>query len=276
MNNYLRRVGVCVLLGLFCFFLFQNFLYAQEDSEENKLNKKFLKQFKNDFGNVIVSPKHWDKKDVGNFVFICGTGLFLYAIDDDIQQMFKANTDGTSDAAKAITSFGNGAVLAGLIAALYAGGEISDNDSLRKTSLLSLESWLTTGIIVVGMKFVFGRARPGTGKPKNTFYPFTLKSSYNSFPSGHSASAFAVASVIASQTKDANVDLLVYTLATLVGVSRVNNNKHWASDVLIGSVIGHAVGKKICALNRNSSSTKVHLSFQCTAQRQAIEINICF
>lgn len=276
MNNYLRRVGVCVLLGLFCFFLFQNFLCAQEDSEENKLNKEFLKQFMNDFGKVIVSPKYWDKKDVGNFVIVCGTGLLLYAFDDDIQKMFEGNSEETSDAAKAITSLGNGAVLTGLIAALYAGGEISDNDSLRKTSLLSLESLVTSGIIVRGMKIIFGRARPETGEPKNIFHPFSLKSSYNSFPSGHSSSAFAVATVIATQSKKVYVDVLVYSLATLVAASRVYMNKHWTSDIFIGSVIGYAVGKKICALNRNSSSTKVQLSFQCTTQRQAIAINICF
>ena len=276
MNSCLRRVGICVLLGFFCFFLFQNFLYADENSEENKLNKKFLKQFMNDFGKVIVSPTHWDKKDIGNFVIVCGTGILLYAFDDDIQQMFEGNTEQTSDAAKAITSFGNGAVLTGLIAALYTGGEISDNDSLRKTSLLSLESLVTSGIIVRGMKIIFGRARPETGGPKNIFYPFSLTSSYNSFPSGHSSSAFAVVTVIATQSKKVYVDVLAYGLATLVAASRVYMNKHWTSDVFIGSVIGYAVGKKICALNRNSSSTKVHLSFQCTVRRHAVAINICF
>lgn len=276
MNDSLKRVGICVLLGFFIFFLTQIFILAQENSEENKLNEKYLKQFTNDFVTVIASPTHWDKKDIGNFVIVCGTGVLVYALDDDIQRMFEGHTEETSDAAKAITSLGNGAVLTGLITALYAGGEISDSDSLRKTSLLSLESLVTSGVIVRGMKILFGRARPETSESKNIFYPFSLKSSYNSFPSGHSSSAFAVAAVIATQSKKAYVDVLAYGLAGLIAASRVYMNKHWTSDIFFGSVIGYAVGKRICALNRNSNSAKVQLSFQCTAERQAVAIHIYF
>lgn len=277
MNSYQRLAAILFLASSLCAFTSQTFLWAEEDSEKNRLNKHYLMRFTNDFGHVLVSPKSWDKKDISRFVFVCGTGIMLYAIDDGIQKMFLDDSSNTSDAAaKGITSFGNGGVLAGVIAALYAGGEISNNDSLRETALLSLESLLTSGIIVKGMKVIVGRARSGTGEPKNTFHPFSLKSSYNSFPSGHSSSAWAVASTIATQTEDTNIDLLVYSLASLVALSRVYMNKHWTSDVFIGSVIGYVVGKKICALNRNRNSARVHLSFQCSPYRQAITIHINF
>ena len=174
MNSYQRFPAILFLVSSLCIFTSQTLLCAEEDSEKNKLNTKYMIRFTNDFGHVLVSPKSWDKKDISRFVFVCGTGIMLYAIDDGIQKVFLDNSSNTPDAAaKALTSFGNGAVLTGVIAALYAGGEISNNDNLRETALLSLESLLTSGIIVKGMKIIVGRARSGTGESKNTFHPFS-------------------------------------------------------------------------------------------------------
>jgi membrane-associated phospholipid phosphatase len=274
MGIYLRRFGVFLLLGILFFSPFLNCLCAEDNQKENKLNKEFLKNLTSDFGKVLVSPKDWDKKDLGNFALVLGTGLLLYSLDQEIQQGLGNDTN--NDAVNLITSLGNGGTLAGLAAALYVGGEVSNNDGLRKTALLSLESLLTSGIIVRGMKILVGRARPQTGEPYNTFDPFSLGANYNSFPSGHSAAAFSVASVIASQSKDTNIDFLAYGLATFIALSRIYQNKHWASDIFIGSVIGYVVGKKICALNRDRNPNKVQLGFQFTPQRKAITVSIYF
>jgi membrane-associated phospholipid phosphatase len=274
MDSHLKRFVVFFLLGILFFSPFLNNLFAEDTQKENKLNKEFLKNLTSDFGKVIVSPKDWDKKDIGAFVIVLGSGLLFYSVDQEIQQGFRDET--TNEAARFITSLGNGGTLAALAAALYVGGEVSNNDGLRKTALLSFESLLTSGIIVKSIKILVGRARPQTGEPYNIFDPFTLRSSYNSFPSGHSAAAFSVAAVISSQSKDANVDFLVYSLATLIAISRVYQNKHWVSDIFIGSVIGHVVGKKICALNRDRNKNRVHLGFQFTPQRKAITVNISF
>ena len=163
-----------------------------------------------------------------------------------------------------------------MITALYVSGEVSDTNSLRKTALLSLESWLTTGIIVRGLKSVVGRARPWTGESSHSFHPFSTRSSFASFPSGHASSAFAVGTVIADQSKQAYIDILAYSLATLVAISRVHIDKHWASDILVGSAIGYFVAKKISALDRNRDSKKVKLSFQLSRQRQAFSLTFSF
>lgn len=274
MNSNLKRFVVFLLLGILFFSPFLNDLFAEDAQKENKLNTEFLKNLTSDFGKVLVSPKDWDKKDIGAFVLVLGTGLFLYSIDQEIQQGFRGTTP--NEATKFITSLGNGGTLAGLAAALYVGGEVSNNDGLRKAALLSFESLITSGIIVEGMKILTGRARPQTGEPYNVFKPFNLSSNYNSFPSGHSAAAFSVAAAIASQSKDPNVDFLVYTLATFIAVSRIYENKHWASDIFVGSVIGYVIGKKIFALNRDRNPNKVQLGFQFTPQRKAITLSIYF
>jgi hypothetical protein len=85
-----------------------------------------------------------------------------------------------------------------------------------------------------------------------------------------------VFTTIAEQSKSVYVDVLAYSVATLCALSRVHNNKHWASDIFIGAVIGHLVAKKICAFDRARNSKKVSLGFQYTRYSKAITVNISF
>ncbi len=65
-------------------------------------------------------------------------------------------------------------------------------------------------------------------------------SSSNSFPSGHTATAFVAAQFLHEEYKDKSLWVSVsgYTVATLIGASRVYNNRHWVSDVVTGAGIG--------------------------------------
>lgn len=278
MNNLPKNLCVFILLGILLFSPSQNILFAEISSDEkDKLNKEFLLNFGDDFVQVLVSPKNWKGRDFLSLSAVLGAGLLLYSVDQDIQQWVQDHRSSSSeDIFKAITHLGDGVVLIGLMTALYISGEVSDSKSLRKTALLSLESWLTTGIIIRGLKSVAGRARPSTGESSHSFHPFSTRSRFASFPSGHASSAFAVAAVIADQSKKVYIDILAYSLATLVAISRVHIDKHWASDILVGSAIGYFVAKKISALDRNRNSNRVKISFQLSRQRQAFSLTFSF
>jgi len=277
MNNLPKNLCVLILLGILLLLPSQNILFAKTSSDEDKLNKEFLLNFGNDFVDVLVSPKKWKGNDFLSLSAVLGAGLLLYSADQDIHRwVLDHRSSSSEDVYKAINHLGSGVVLIGLMTALYVSGEVSDNNSLRKTALLSLESYLTSGIIVVGLKSVAGRARPWTGESTHSFHPFSTRSRFASFPSGHASSAFAVAAVIADQSKKVYVDVLAYSLATLAAISRVHIDKHWASDILVGSAIGYFVAKKICALDRNRNSNKVKLSFQLSRQRQTFSLTFSF
>jgi len=278
MRNKLRKkTSSYILIFFLIFFSYQNLFPGQEVSPENKLNKEFLIKSGKDFKEALFSPKDWGKRDFLKFSSILGTGILVYAFDQDIQDWIQDRRNSKADDVfKTISDFGHGVFLTGLIAALYTSGEISDNNSLRKTALLSLESFVTSGVIVLGLKCVIGRARPKTGESKNVFHLFSTSSSYNSFPSGHASSVFAVATTIADQSEDAFIDILSYSLATLVAFSRVYNNKHWASDVFFGSVIGYFVAKKICALNRSQDSKEFRVGFNFSQGKKAISLSLYF
>ena len=81
--------------------------------------------------------------------------------------------------------------------------------------------------VVNGIKYSVGRQRPdGT--------------SYNSFPSGHTATAFMTATLLHKEYgwRSPWFSIGGYTAAAITGVSRLMNNRHWMSDIVAGAAIG--------------------------------------
>jgi hypothetical protein len=279
-KNLSKKQMIAVVLGgIFVFFVIcpQNLTCEETTEFEYKINKQFLLSFGNDVYEVIKSPGSWEGQDWLRLTAVLGTGVVLYAFDQKIYDWSEdRRTPSTEDWASIGSFLGNGLFLGGVISALYIGGEIFDKKDLRKTALLSLESWLTAGAFVLGMKAVLGRARPYTGLDANHFQPFTFESGFHSFPSGHAASAFAVAAVIADQTDFILVDVLAYSMSTLTALARVHESKHWPSDVFIGAALGHFIGKKICSLHREKVKKNVQIGFNLNPNAGGVTINISF
>lgn len=79
------------------------------------------------------------------------------------------------------------------------------------------------------------------GTPRDSHDPFTFKLGYSSFPSSHTAHAFAMATVLADRY-GLGVGTIAYTLATGVGAARIIQERHWGSDVVAGAALGWAIG----------------------------------
>ena len=256
-----------------------NFGWAAPETDEYRLNSAYFRKFGMDFREAIFSPVHWHGRDFARLAAFSGAGLLLFAFDQEIQDRFQENRSSSSDDMASIFSpFGNGGYLLGFSAVLYAFGEIAQSDGLRKTALLSVESLAAATFFVWTAKFIVGRARPFTGDSSRVFRPFSMKSGYWSMPSGHAASAFAVAETIAGQSRSTAVDILAYSLAALAGLSRIHDNKHWASDVFLGSAVGYFAARKIAALNRPDKAGGVAwgLGFQAVGGRQALTLSLGF
>jgi membrane-associated phospholipid phosphatase len=121
--------------------------------------------------------------------------------------------------------------------------------------------WHGTEAVLIGegigyvLKGAMGRSRPYVSDDKIP-HDFDLgrgfkDGDWRSFPSGHSTTAFAAASAVTDETtrwwprSTWIVGPMMYGGATLVGLSRMYHNKHWASDVALGAMIGTFSGKKV-------------------------------
>ena len=78
-------------------------------------------------------------------------------------------------------------------------------------------------------------------------------SGYDAFPSGHTSMAFSIATVYAKMYDDyLAVPVIAYSAASLVGLSRLTEHAHWASDVFVGAVLGYCCGNQAVKTYRHS------------------------
>ncbi|MFC2111228.1 phosphatase PAP2 family protein [Bacteroidota bacterium] len=243
-------------------FLFApNVLFSQTElSFTPKPDKEYFKSYFLDTRDIAVSPLKWDKKEwiiAGGTVGLTG---FLYFNDKEVQGYFQRNRTPFVDKTVkyGIENWGDGTYSLPLLGLMYAYGLISENNRSKKTALLGTKAFIISGCIAQLVKFSTHRHRPYENSPADPYIwdgP-SIKHKNLSFLSGHSATAFSIATIIASEYKDRKfIPIIAYSVAGLTALSRVYSNKHWASDVLFGSVVGYAIGKLI--FNHNNWGIKL-------------------
>jgi membrane-associated phospholipid phosphatase len=91
----------------------------------------------------------------------------------------------------------------------------------------------------------------GRSRPIDEHGPFSFDSFHgeHSFPSGHATQAFAGASVIATHYDSMWVGAVSYGAAALIGLSRIEGDAHWTSDVLAGAMLGIGIGHALVGWN---------------------------
>jgi membrane-associated phospholipid phosphatase len=91
-------------------------------------------------------------------------------------------------------------------------------------------SLIVNTVLTQGIKLSVGRERPDGGR--------------FSFPSGHTSSTFATAAVLHGYF-GWRVGIPAYRFATLIGGSRLQENRHYPSDVIFGAAIGLVAGRTV-------------------------------
>ena len=140
----------------------------------------------------------------------------------------------------------------------YAFGRVAHRNRFAELGWHSTEALVLAASVTNLLKGVLGRSRPfvSADTVPNDFKFGAGFSDQNrsSFPSGHTSTAFAAASALASETRSQwphqwwsawLVAPALYSGATVVGLSRMYHNRHWGSDVLLGAAIGTFSGRKI-------------------------------
>lgn len=157
---------------------------------------------------------------------------------------------GTADGIEMIAS--PGAIIFG--GSLYAVGLVARKRTVADLGWHTLEALAVSGQVTSALKGLFGRSRPyasgGNARDFDLGGGFS-SSTRRSFPSGHTSMAFTFASVVVEETSHRwprahrVVAPLAYAAATGVGLARMYNDKHWASDVALGAAIGTLSGRLV-------------------------------
>lgn len=137
---------------------------------------------------------------------------------------------------------------------------LTKNTRLQHTAFVWAGSLLVNGMATDKLKNTFQRYRPNTGMPFNTFDGYGGPHINHSLPSAHTSNAFTTATVFATMYKDKKwVPPVAYGVATLVGLSRIYNNAHWASDVMAGAAVGFLSAKTMLLTDKWLSQKGIRL-----------------
>ena len=208
-----------------------------------------------DTREVFTSPARWGSRDWLTLGAISASIGVVMVFDEDIQHSIRSARSNTlTDIFDNVQPLGNEYAI-GIVGSFYLWGEIFKDQRAKSTALDSIAATaIGPGIIVNATKYLVGRSRPTDGKGAYDFQPF---SGHDSFMSGHTTEAFTLASVITEHYDIPWVKVTAYALAGTVGYARLNNNRHWTSDVLVGAVVGTYVGKTVVHFNREHHRIKL-------------------
>jgi membrane-associated phospholipid phosphatase len=142
---------------------------------------------------------------------------------------------GPNDFSQAAQTAGGGLYAGLAVAGMFASGRFAHSERYRAMTYDMLDAALVNGAYTTLLKVAVGRERPDS-------------SNNSSFPSGHASNAFTLAAV-AERHYGWKVGVPAYVVAGLIGISRLQQNKHYPTDVVAGATLGYIVGRTVVRLN---------------------------
>ncbi len=204
-----------------------------------------------DTWGIVSSPFDWSGREwalagaaVGGTI---ATGLFV-----DRQFQGESQESRNPDKDRWSGTWGHLGTLysLGVLGAAGAYGWVAEDERGVNVMVDGLEaSVIASGILCPILKYTVGRSRPNSSGQDSDV--FSSMSGEASFPSGHSTQAFTVASVLAfTFDEQPVVGGVAFAIASGVGLSRINADMHYASDVVAGAILGTWVGYEVVHFNR--------------------------
>lgn len=198
------------------------------------------------------------------------TIAYLTAFDESSSSNFQRNYADSRFLAFSNT-FGNKKVILPAAAALLGSSMLTKNTRFQDAAFTSLQSVIMTSLTVGAGKFLFARDRP---YKNDGAYDFDFVSmGQTSFPSGHTARAFAFVTPWVMYYPNA----FTYTLLAIpagTAVARIAEGKHWLSDVAAGAAIGFSMGYYLSQRHLGTQNFQITPSFG--ENRAALSINFRF
>jgi hypothetical protein len=224
---------------------------AQPNSDSSitraRVDKYYINSYFKDYRDIFECPFKPSLKKYSLAAVYGGSMYLLISHYDAKIQVFAQ--DHRSSFSNSLSKYvleptGSGIYPALVVGLLYAEGVIWKDQKSKKVAMNCTKSFLIATSFAQIAKYAATRQRPDVSPadPRK----WEMGSGNSSFFSGHTTTAFSVATVLAQEYKSTVwVPIVAYTLATGTGLSRINDNRHWASDVVTGALCGYLTGMLI-------------------------------
>ena len=154
------------------------------------------------------------------------------SLNDNLQDH---RTPGKDDVARVFRRMGQPEIYAVAGLGTIAAGVVAGDKRITMSGERITAGLLFAGVTGSALKLAVGRRRPRSGAGSHEFHPF---SGDDSWPSGHTTMAFALAAGVSDELHSTPAAIALYGAATMTAWSRLNDNRHWLSDVLAGAAVG--------------------------------------
>ncbi len=254
-NNSSYTLGIL----LFLFFISAQCFALPSDTGSCRIGRDLVGDLKSSWSDMCFVGEDFIKPGSKDALLLGGSIVAVSASilwDNDVRaQSFRWHSSGADDFFSAANNGGEILILGGFAGGMYSVGLLADVPELRRTGRLLLEAYLTGGLAVTITKFIVGRARPYNDLGNGDIRWFQSQDDFQSMPSGHTAVAFATATVLAGVIDRWWAYVPLYAGASAVGITRIYKDKHWLSDVIIGATIGTYSGLSVLAADKKSSGS---------------------
>jgi membrane-associated phospholipid phosphatase len=197
------------------------------------------------------------KRDLGISALALGTATLLSVWDDDIakaSQESRYKTSGLTTFANRASKVNETTLTAGGII-IWGVGRLTKSKATADIALHATESVVLASLASQLIRGPLGRTRPWVTADSDQYDFHAFKGfgtfANRAFPSIHTSSSMAVATVLAMETHRRHpratpiVAPLLYGAAALPGLARIQLNQHWASDIFAGAFMGIFAGYKV-------------------------------
>jgi membrane-associated phospholipid phosphatase len=171
-----------------------------------------------------------------------GVGALLADDRHVLHDVREHPTSGAADVANVFRQAGDIKVYTALTLGTLGVGLLAKDAGVTRTGAQLAASGALAAASFGLLKFVTGRSRPDLGQGAYQFHPFA---GGGSFPSGHAAMAFALATTLGDASHSTWVTAGLYVIATGTAWSRVYDERHWPSDVFLGAALGVTSAKLV-------------------------------
>jgi membrane-associated phospholipid phosphatase len=226
---------------------------APETVKEKKQAKKLysISQFVKETVLFVKQPFRWKGNDWLNVGIIAGGTALLTLADQPLRHATQGNQRYYySVPIVGGRVYGEWYSIGGVSGIFGLYGIIAHDTAAKKIAIELFQAAAYAELVTEPLKFIVGRARPTENKGNGYFHPFIgLSNRFNSFPSGHSTSAFALSTIMSRHAHSTFLKILAYVPAGFTLFSRIYQDQHWVSDELVGAGIGYFVGNWVVDLH---------------------------